>query len=209
MAETTVAQIDLLRHGETVSPGRFYGSTDTQLSNEGWQQMQRRVAQMPQRWHQIVTSPLNRCASFARVLAENYDIPLLEEARFREIHFGIWEGRSATELIQNDSNALTLFWKNPFDYPPPGSEPLADFSARVLDAWQDILSQCMNQHSQNKRRILLIVHGGVMRVLFCHIHNKPLTHILEYVVPFAMLQSIELKRNSNIFHVSFGTCYTE
>ncbi|SEN70390.1 histidine phosphatase family protein [Nitrosomonas marina] len=209
MAETTVAQIDLLRHGETVSPGRFYGSTEAHLSDTGWQQMQRRVAQMPQQWNQIVTSPLYRCSSFAHALAENYDIPLVEEARFREIHFGIWEGRSATEIMQNDADALTLFWKNPFDHSPPESEPLADFSARVIDAWQDILSQCVTEHNQNKRRILLIVHGGVMRVLFCHIHNKPLTHLLEYVVPFAMLQSIELKRSSNIFCVNFGTCYTD
>ena len=87
-------QLDLLRHGETELGGGLRGSLDDALTAQGWEQMRAAVkGQGP--WQRIVSSPLQRCALFARELAEQLDVPLSFEKDLQELHFGEWEGRTA------------------------------------------------------------------------------------------------------------------
>lgn len=84
--------IDLIRHGEPVGGVLIRGQRDDPLSDTGWQQMWTAVDGM-QNWQQIVTSPLSRCAEFARELGTRLNVPVEVEERFSEIGFGEWEGR--------------------------------------------------------------------------------------------------------------------
>lgn len=201
-----IAQIDLLRHGETKTPGCFCGHTDTHLSEAGWQQMWRRVEQAPQRWCHIITSPLNRCAHFAQQLARYYEIPVTVDTRLKEIHFGAWEGRSAADLMAQEPDAIARFWQNPLAYPPPESEHLNDFRMRILAAWNDIQMRLINPIDQRRQHILIVTHGGVMRVLYCHFRNQPLEKMPELEVPYATMQSIMLKRQDNTYHAAIKAC---
>jgi alpha-ribazole phosphatase len=187
----TKAYIDLLRHGDIGNAERYCGSSDHALTEAGWQQMWRRVERAPRRWQHIITSPLIRCAHFAQALAERCAIPLTQDARIQEIHFGEWEGRTAAELMRIDADALARFWQNPLENPPPQAEHLLDFKARVLAAWQDIQAQFAGQN------VLLITHGGVMRVLLCHIRQQPLERLLEFDVPYAAMHAVEVKWHEN------------
>ena len=90
---------DLLRHGEPVGGSRYRGQIDDPLSERGWQQMWEAVDAVTC-WQRIVTSPLLRCREFALQLGERLDIPVHAEARFREVGFGEWEGRTRAELEQ-------------------------------------------------------------------------------------------------------------
>ncbi|HRQ04849.1 MAG TPA: alpha-ribazole phosphatase family protein [Nitrosomonas halophila] len=182
----TQATINLLRHGETTGGMRYCGSTDHALTETGWRQMWASVERTPMQWQHIITSPLQRCARFAQALAERCAIPLIEEARLREIHLGAWEGRSAAELMLTDAAALARFWQNPLDYPPPQAEHLLAFRARILAAWHDIQVRFAGQH------ILLVTHSGVMRLLVCHIQQRPMQHLLEIEVPYAAMKTVEV-----------------
>ncbi|NIU60591.1 MAG: histidine phosphatase family protein, partial [Pseudomonas stutzeri] len=71
----------------------------------GWQQMRDAVA-LAGPWDVLVSSPLQRCAAFARELAAERRLPLRIEPELRELHFGAWEGRSAAELMSTDAEAL-------------------------------------------------------------------------------------------------------
>ena len=105
-------RIDLLRHGETERGGGFRGSLDDALTAHGWQQMRDAVA-LAGPWDVLVSSPLQRCAAFARELAADRRLPLRIEPELRELHFGAWEGRSAAELMSTDAEALGRFWADP------------------------------------------------------------------------------------------------
>jgi len=182
-------RIDLLRHGEIECGQRYCGSSDHPLTQTGWQQMwlaaetQWPANQSPD-WQHIVTSPLIRCAGFAQALGQRYSIPVTRDSRFQEIHFGNWENRTAAELLQSDADALARFWQNPLDHSPPGGEHLPDFEARVLSAWNDIQQQFCG------KRILLITHGGVIRLLISHILQRPLERLLEIDVPLASMRHV-------------------
>lgn len=179
-----VVHIDLLRHGETVGGTRFRGSLDDPLTDEGIRQMECAVANAGP-WDEIVTSPLSRCAAFAESLALKLRVPLAIDERLREIHFGDWEGRSYAELMATAPLALTRFLGDPLRHPPPGAESVEAFRERTLDALRDRLTP----HNLG-RRLLLVTHGGVIRVMLCHARRWPLARLLEIDVPHASLHSL-------------------
>ncbi len=197
-----VAQIDLLRHGETETSGRFCGSTDTPLSKTGWQQMWQRIEQTHVPWQHIITSPLSRCASFAHSLAQHRNIPVTADARLQEMHFGKWENCKVADLISRENGDVERFWRNPLEHPPPESEHLPDFNTRVLTAWQDILDEHITPNSQH---LLLVTHGGVIRALLCHLHNTLLERIMEFDVPHAMMQSVQVERQDGTYRAYIAT----
>lgn len=171
--------IDLLRHGETENNNRYCGSTDYPLTQLGWTQMWSAIEKKPFQWQQIITSPLARCANFAQALGQRYSIPVTHDSRIQEMHFGEWEDRSAAELMQTDADALSRFWHDPLNYPPPRGEYLLDFEARALSAWYDIQQQFTG------KEILLITHSGVIRIIICHIQQHPLERLLEFEINHA------------------------
>ncbi len=180
--------IDLLRHGETVGGSRFRGSIDDALTEKGWSQMNaaitRETTNHTQIWDRIISSPLQRCADFAHKLGQQQSLPVSLDTRFQEMHFGDWEGRTASELMATDENALTQFWNDPVQNTPPGAEPLLTFNQRVLSAWADLLRNYRNE------RILLVTHGGVMRVLLCHVQQRPIKQLLDIEVKHAALKQL-------------------
>lgn len=185
MAEASSTLIDLLRHGEPLGGAKFRGHTDDPLSETGWTQMHAAV-QGESPWQVVVSSPLLRCAEFAAELAASLDLPLDIEERFKEIGFGEWEGRTSEELMQSAPDCLDLFWRDPARYTPPGGEALAAFAARVTASWRDTLAR----HAGKK--ILLVAHGGVNRVILCHVLHIPLQNMFRLQVPFAGMSRIRI-----------------
>lgn len=177
--------IGLLRHGEVEGGSRFRGHTDDPLTATGLDQM-RAATNGEQRWGRVISSPLTRCSEFSSAFARQHSMPLSFDMRLKEMHFGAWEGRSAAELMAEDAEALERFWRDPEAYPPPGGESLACFQARVLDAWNDILFAYAGQ------RVLIVTHGGVIRVLLCHVFEVPASHWHEFEVEHGGLYGVRI-----------------
>ncbi|MGV8917442.1 MAG: alpha-ribazole phosphatase family protein [Pseudomonas sp.] len=178
-------RLDLLRHGETELGGGLRGSLDDALTDIGWAQMRSAVINAGP-WDRIVSSPLQRCARFAEELAARLSVPLQLEGGLQELHFGEWEGRSAAELMKTDAEALGLFWSDPYTFTPPQGEPLTAFSARVLAAVENLYQAHAGE------RVLLISHGGVMRLLLAQARGIPREQLLNVEAGHAALLSIQV-----------------
>jgi alpha-ribazole phosphatase len=163
--QTTI--IDILRHGEPVGGSRYRGHIDDPLSEKGWQQMRTAVAGRDE-WQHIVSSDLSRCAAFARELGGKLALDVELEPAFRELAFGSWEGKSASELLAEDPEGTAAFWRDPINNTPPGAEPLRDFRQRITTAWQGLLERHAGKH------LLLVGHAGMMRILLLHALGLPL-----------------------------------
>jgi len=177
-------RISLLRHGEVEGAPAFRGRTDAPLSGAGWRQMERAVA--GRRWARIWTSPLVRCLAFAERLAERLDVPLHLDERLAELDFGDWEGLTAAEVMAHDAGALARFWEDPARHPPPGGEDLASFEVRVMEAWAEI-------RALEPGPVLVVTHGGVIRLLRCRLEGRPLSELLQLEVGHASLHEFELQ----------------
>ncbi len=196
---TSITRIDLLRHGEVAGGRRFRGSTDDPMTERGWVQMWAAVEKDGPHWDRIVASPLTRCAAFARAFGERFSIPHVLDTRFREMHFGAWEGCSAGELMVTDAQALVRFWENPAKHTPPGAEPLSCFEARVLDAWRGVIAEYAGE------MVLLITHGGVIRVILRHVLHYPIKRMLQFEVGYAAMQRVRVEHTRGRRHAALVT----
>lgn len=187
MANTS--NIHLLRHGETEGGSRFNGSTDVALSEHGWSQMQAAVKNETD-WSRIISSPLSRCAEFAQMLKQQHKVPLHIDDRIKEIHFGEWEGCSAEEIFAENSEVLIRYWQDPIQHTPIGGEPLKEFEARVLAFWQEAIKKYRGE------KVLLIAHGGVIRILLGHIQQRPLQRLLEIEVAHAAIHNVRIEHQT-------------
>ena len=181
--------LDLLRHGETELGGGLRGSLDDALTANGWAQMRAAVeGQGP--WDRLISSPLQRCALFAQALGARLDLPVSLEPALQELHFGAWEGQSAAALMETDAEGLGLFWADPYGFTPPQGEPVIQFSERVLGAVSRLHQAYAGQ------RVLLISHGGVMRLLLARARGLPREQLLNVEVGHGTLFSLQVGADS-------------
>ncbi|WP_085655477.1 MULTISPECIES: alpha-ribazole phosphatase family protein [unclassified Pseudomonas] len=187
-------RLDLLRHGETELGGGLRGSLDDALTEKGWAQMREAVSGQGS-WDRLVSSPLQRCARFAEELSAQRDLPVSLDKNLQELHFGAWEGQSAAALMETDAEALGLFWADPYGFTPPQGEPVSDFSARVLAA-------VMRLHAAHAgERVLLVSHGGVMRLLLARARGLPREQLLNVEVAHGALFSLIVEADGSLKEV--------
>ena len=181
MSDFTI--VDLLRHGEPEGGQMFRGAVDDPLSPLGWEQMRTAVGDHRE-WEAIISSPLIRCAAFARELAERLDRPLEIIDDFSEISFGVWEGRAVAEVHATDPLAIAQFWRDPVAHPIPGGESVVAFDQRIRQAWDELMRRYYRRH------VLLVAHGGTIRMILRQLLDMPVHRIWRIEVPFAALSRI-------------------
>lgn len=179
-------RLDLLRHGETELGGGLRGSLDDALTEQGWAQMRAAVIEQGP-WDRLVSSPLQRCARFAEELGAQLGLPVQLDNDLQELHFGAWEGQSAAALMDTDAEALGVFWADPYAFTPPEGEPVVDFSTRVLAAVERLHAAYAGE------RVLLISHGGVMRLLMAQARGLPREQLLNVEVGHGALFSLSVE----------------
>ena len=178
---SNAARLELLRHGDT-GQRSYRGQIDDPLTELGWRQLRATVKGLT--WDGIVSSTLRRCADFARELAEAGNLPLRLDARLAEYHFGDWQGVPIETLAAREPDALERFWACPVRYPPPGAESFATFRARLIAALNDAAREAQ------AGRVLVITHGGVIRLLRCLIEERDYGDMAGIDVSHASLHSL-------------------
>ncbi|HKS12179.1 MAG TPA: alpha-ribazole phosphatase family protein [Pseudomonas sp.] len=187
--------LDLLRHGETEQGGGLRGSLDDALTALGWTQMRQAVEQGGP-WDVLVSSPLQRCALFADELGARLGLPVQREPALQELHFGEWEGRSAAQLMDTHADELGRFWSDPYACTPPGGEPVTAFAERVLAAIERL------QGAHAGKRVLLVTHGGVMRLLLARARGLPREQLLQVEVAHGALMRLALQDDGQLGEVA-------
>lgn len=186
-------RVDLLRHGETTLSHTLRGSTDDELTELGWQQMHQSVfydqTLVQTRWDYVFSSPLKRCVHFAQSLSEQVQIPLMQDQRLQEIHFGDWEGISVEQIYTDSPELLANFWQYPTRFTPPNAERYLDFQTRINQALHSIQQQMLASKSQTA---LVVTHGGVIKLLKCMALQQSLDDILKMTADLGQLNCFTL-----------------
>jgi alpha-ribazole phosphatase len=180
-----VTTVDLLRHGACEGGEIYRGRTDVALSEAGWRQMENAVGQAAG-WQIVVTSPLARCRAFAEHYADRFALPLRVVSGLREVDFGAWEGRLLQEVWRDDAALVSRYYDDPGVVTPPGGEPTLAAQERILAAWQLLMQQHAGSH------LLLVIHGGVIRLLLSHLLAMPLSAISRLHIPYASMCRIRV-----------------
>ncbi len=162
----------MVRHGQAEGNrrGAFMGLADEPLTEKGRQQiLDLRERIRDEKIDAVMTSPLQRAADSAFLLAEDlFPRPMIDD-RLREQDYGSWDTMVFQDVIKaypEDFNA----WKtgNP-DHPPTDGEPLHKVAER-LNAW---LKTC-RKGVPDGGTLLAVGHGSAFQALLCTLLDVPL-----------------------------------
>ena len=148
--------ICLIRHGETDwnAQKRCQGREDIDLNNSGESQAAEIAKHLRKvNWDVVISSPLKRAATTARIIAQELELELITiNDKFIERDYGIASGLTFEQ------------WKQSFpDSHIPGREDDETLKERVLDGLDEVVDKYKN--------ILLVSHGAVINSLLKTISN--------------------------------------
>lgn len=144
----------LIRHGKTLANEQhcYCGSTDLPLSPLGREELA--ALHYPDWKARYLTSGMARANETMEALFPG--TPYEIDPRFREVDFGIFEGKTYVELKDTPAYQIWLTGDNEANIPPQG-ESGKQMHQRVLAALADI-------HEDT----VLVCHGGVIAAIMAH-----------------------------------------
>jgi alpha-ribazole phosphatase/probable phosphoglycerate mutase len=163
-----VKHLLLIRHAETDMTGRFCGHSDPELNERGQQQLAGVVDRLSEyAIRRIYTSDLRRAQQTAEAVASHFGIEFEVRPGMREIHFGLWEGLSWSEIEACDP-ALARSWAEQYpNVTAPGGESLQQFERRVRAESAFLFA------AATECPVAVVAHAGFMRALLTIFYGVP------------------------------------
>jgi broad specificity phosphatase PhoE len=133
----------------------------------------------------VYTSDLARAIKSAEVIAEPHNLFPVQLHAFRERSFGIWEGMTFVEIQQKYPVEFEAWAGNPLEYSPLGGESTLEVRERVIPELERIIKDHPGED------IAIVAHGGINKVMLCHILGMPLENIFRIEQAYAAVSIIE------------------
>ena len=208
----------LLRHGQSQwnLENRFTGWVDVDLTAEGEAQARRGGELIRDAgFHPAVifTSVLTRAKRTGALAMESAglkDIPVVEDWRLNERHYGGLTGLDKAETAALHGDAQVKIWRRSYDIPPPPLAPGGewDFSAdpryagqtipdteslkttldRVLPYWDAAIAPRLRAGDD----VLIAAHGNSLRAIVKHLFAVPDDRIVGVEIPTGNPLEIDL-----------------
>lgn len=167
----------LLRHGVPELAGTLLGRLDVPSTPAGIERCLEATAMLD--FGRIVSSPLSRALAAAERIATRSGQRTQVDARWRELDFGDWDGRTVRDIDETEGAALASFWRDPDLHPPPGGERWSEIKARVAAAVVDIVA------GHDGRSILVVAHAGAMRAAIAGLCGFDFAQTMNLDLPYA------------------------
>jgi alpha-ribazole phosphatase/probable phosphoglycerate mutase len=186
-----LTKLYLIRHGETEDRelNRYKGHIDVPLSENGIRQMEQLSKYIVQNCsnslNAIYTSDLSRALKSAEIIAKPHSIKPVVVKDLRERNFGLWEGMSFDEIRQRYPDEFKAWRENPLKFAPMQGESTIEVKERALKAFYEIIERHKGEN------LAIVAHGGINRIILCHLLGIPLENIFRIEQDFGALNIIE------------------
>ncbi|MGZ8364185.1 MAG: 2,3-diphosphoglycerate-dependent phosphoglycerate mutase [Caulobacteraceae bacterium] len=211
----------LLRHGQSQwnLENRFTGWVDVDLTAEGEAQARQAgelIAKAGLQFDRVFTSVLTRAVRTATIALEaagQADLPLIEDWRLNERHYGGLTGLNKAETAARHGEEQVHIWRRSYDIAPPLLEPGGEFDftadarylgqdipdteslkttlVRVLPYWESVIAPRLKAGET----VLVAAHGNSLRAIVKHLFNVPDDKITSVEIPTGDPLLIELNDN--------------
>lgn len=173
-----LTRLYVVRHGETVwnFQGRWQGWQDSELTELGQQQAARAAGELQDSGAvALYSSDAGRALQTATIIGEKLGLTAIVDQGFRERYYGEFEGRTSDEIDAQfpgtryePGRDLRETWR------PVGGETLVEVTARVMAS----IRMVADEHPGES--VIIVTHGGVLRVLDGVASRKPLDEIWDH-----------------------------
>ncbi|MBS5981317.1 MAG: histidine phosphatase family protein [Clostridium butyricum] len=152
--------IMLIRHGETEWNilGKFQGSTDIPLSNEGIRQAFMLKERLKSDFDYIFSSPLKRAYETAKILCDESGKQVSIAEEIREINFGEWEGLTVKGIAEKYPDIFNE-WRNDKREGKFCGGDMSTLNASIRA--KNCIMEIANRHKGKK--IVIVAHGGIIK----------------------------------------------
>lgn len=193
-AESKTIVVDFIRHGEPEGGDILRGRINPELTELGLTQMKMAVSVGPDwqpsastpEWTEIISSPLKRCLQFAEHLSTRMALPLEVNEDWQEIDYGDWDGMPIDKWRDEAAKQFKAFSKDLSALKPPNGESYLNFKERILGAMENFSKLPDDSH------VLVVTHGGVLRVVIPSILGMPLNKSGPLHIPFASFSRVKI-----------------
>lgn len=194
--------IDFIRHGEPEGGDILRGRVNPVLTPLGWAQMRGATALteaheptlITPRWSHIISSPLSRCRDFAERTAEKVQLAPLVQDQWQEIDYGDWDGMLIKDWRVAAADQFKAFRNDLSALAPPNGEDYLSFKDRITSAFEGLAELPNDSH------VLVVTHGGVLRVVLPTVLGMPLNKSFPLHIPFACYSRVTI----NVDHGSMN-----
>ena len=165
---TTIVAV---RHGETTwnRERLMQGWAPAPLTELGREQAHRVGETLANEYvvDRILSSDLYRTKEMTELLLEYLDAPVSFESAWREHDIGQYQGLPKDEMFERfPEYGLLEVGPEAANEKPESGESLAEVRKRVVQRWEDLLSDCGPEET-----ILIVTHGGPIRLVLGHIKD--------------------------------------
>lgn len=221
-----VFKIVFLRHGESVwnVANIFTGWADVDLSEVGKQEAVEAGKCLKEKGYKfdiVFTSVLRRAvktAWTALMESDNFTMPIVNNWRLNERHYGGLQGLNKAETAQQHGEDQVKIWRRSYDIPPPsidetderhpcndplyrsvprkslpGAESLKLTVDRVLPFWADHIAPCVLAG----KSVLVVAHGNSLRAICKYLEDMSEEQVLELNIPTSVPLVYELDEQLN------------
>ncbi|XEC97210.1 histidine phosphatase family protein [Paenibacillus tarimensis] len=158
-------ELYLLRHGATEwnRLGRYAGHTDLPLDIKELHRLSGAKDRLKGiSFSNVYCSDMRRTGETLGEVRPDLSGSVILDARLRELHFGLWEGKTY-DVLKTD-RVYTQWLADPRRQSPPGGEAMSALEDRVRSFIQEEL-RSNAESSDDRGPVLIISHGGPIRVL--------------------------------------------
>ena len=152
-----------IRHGETAwnRDTRIQGHLDIPLNDTGlWQAGRAAEALRDEALGAVYASDLSRAHQTASAIAGALSLSVQTHTGLRERCFGVFQGRTWTELEAGWPDAARAWRQRVPDFAPEGGESLLQLRERVLATLAELAARHLGE------QIVVVAHGGVLDILY-------------------------------------------
>jgi len=190
-SKRTSTTVLLLRHGQTDYPkNRYYDDKieDPSLNLLGIRQAGLWVTQFkkePRALAAIYASPSRRTQETAGLASSGLNLPIETEEGLKERDFGVWGGLTSSEIQNRFPEDWAKWRSDTLGFTPEGGESLRDFSRRITEMMEALVSRHQN------RCFLAVSHVGPIRMMVANALEIPLFNVKRLVIRNASMTEIE------------------
>ena len=178
----------LVRHGELVTSKewRYVGQMDVELNETGKKQIQNLSSRLSsEQIEMIFSSDFSRTIESAEIIGNKLGIINEPISELREINLGVWEGLTLEEIEESFPEDLVKRSEDIKDFRIINGESFSDVKKRVIPKLKDIIEGNVN------KRILVIAHGGVNRIIIADALGLDINNIPRLEQNYACLNIID------------------
>ena len=182
----------------------------------------------------VYCSDLSRALKSAEIIAKPHKLRPIVMPELRERNFGIWEGMTFNEIKEKYPQEFDAWVSNPLKFSPVQGESTIEVRDRVIGALGEILKNHAIQSTGNEDKklgrweaekskhhnflssqlqsfnnIAIVSHGGVNRIVLCHLLEIPFENIFRIEQDYGALNIVEFHDKYPVVKLINFICHPE